>query len=518
MKPWSARQEVASDLREDQRKYVDGTGISPNGRRASTLNKIVRPGEEKLCENLKEAIRKSGLKDGMTVSFHHHFRGGDYILNNVVAELAELGFENLTVAASSFSTVHAPIIEHIEAGVVKQIHTSGLRGELAEAVSSGIMNEPVVFRSHGGRARAIESGDLHIDVAFLGVSSADSYGNANGIKGDTICGSLGYALVDAEFADQVVLITDNMVDYPNMPASITQQQVDFIVPVEQIGDPNKISTGATRFTKNPKDLLIAKKAAELIKSSEYFKDGFSFQTGSGGAALAVTRFLKAHMEKENIKAKFALGGITGPMVELHEEGFIEHLFDVQCFDLAAAQSIGRNMNHHEITASQYANLHTKGCVTNKLDVVILSALEIDKEFNVNVMTASDGVIMGASGGHSDTAASAKMTIVVAPLMRGRIPTVVGQVQTVITPGSCVDVLVTDRGVAVNPDRKDLVSSFENAGIDIIPIETLIETAEKIVGKPAEIPYTDKVVGVIEYRDGTWMDVIYGVDRKRHSNS
>jgi len=518
MKPWSVRQEVASGLRKDQKKYVDGKGIAPEGRKNASLNKMVRPGEEKLRDSIKDAILKSGLKDGMTVSFHHHFRGGDYILNNVISEIAEMGIKNLTVAASSLSTVHEPIIKHINSGVIKHLHTSGLRGKLAEAISSGVMEEPVVIRSHGGRARAIESGDVKIDVAFLGVSSADAYGNANGMKGDAICGSLGYAMVDAAYADHVVLITDNLVEYPNMPASITQQQVDHIVKVEQIGDPNKISTGATRFTKNPKDLLIARRAADVINSSEYFRDGFSFQTGSGGAALAVTRFLKTHMENADIKASFALGGITEPMVKLHEEGFIKHLFDVQCFDLAAAKSIGRNQNHHEITASQYANLHSKGCVTNKLDIVILSALEIDADFNVNVMTASDGVLMGASGGHSDTAASAKMTVVVAPLLRGRIPTVVDQVQTVITPGSSVDVLVTDRGIAVNPLRKDLIECFENADIDIILISELVEIAKNIVGSPAEIPYTDKVVGIVEYRDGTWMDVIYGVDRMRHSNS
>lgn len=512
MKPWSHRQETAAKLHIEGKAFEGGAGVNPSGRKASVLNKAVRPGDEKLCATIEDAIKRSGLKDGMTISFHHHFRGGDYILNNVVEEIARLGFKNLTLAASSLSAVHSPLIKHIESGVITKIHTSGLRGELAEAISAGILEEPVVIRSHGGRARAIESGDVHVDVAFLGASSADAYGNANGMFGDTVCGSLGYAQVDAEYADQVVIITDHLADYPNMPASITQQQVDFVVRVEQIGDPNKISTGATRFTKNPKDLLIAKKAAEVIQASEYFKNGFSFQTGSGGAALAVSRFLKEYMDSQDIRARFALGGITEPMVALHEAGYIEHLFDVQCFDRAAAQSIGRNKNHHEITASQYANPHTKGSVTNKLDIVILSALEIDADFNVNVMTASDGVLMGASGGHSDTAACAKMTVIVAPLLRGRIPTLVDQVQTVITPGTSVDVLVTDRGIAVHPNRKDLQETFKEAGIETVSIESLVQKAKDIVGEPAEIPYTDKVVGVVEYRDGTWMDVIYGVKR------
>ena len=62
---------------------------------------------------LEEAIRRSGLQDGMTISFHHHFRGGDKVVNLVVAKLAEMGFKNLHLAASSLSDVHDPLIEYI---------------------------------------------------------------------------------------------------------------------------------------------------------------------------------------------------------------------------------------------------------------------------------------------------------------------------------------------------------------------------------------------------------------------
>ena len=113
---------------------------------------------------LEEAIRRSGLRDGMTISFHHHFRGGDKVVNMVVAKLAEMGFKDLHLAASSLSDVHAPLIEHIKNGVITKISTSGLRGELANEISHGLMKEPVVFRSHGGRGSAIASGELHIDV------------------------------------------------------------------------------------------------------------------------------------------------------------------------------------------------------------------------------------------------------------------------------------------------------------------------------------------------------------------
>ena len=140
--------------------------------------------QNKVVPSLEEAIRRTGLRDGMTISFHHHFRNGDHIINMVVDKLAEMGYHNLTLAASSLAAVHAPLIKHIKNGVITHIETSGLRGELAEEISRGLMDCPVVFRSHGGRASAIRSGELHIDVAFLGAPSCDPYGNANGYSRD----------------------------------------------------------------------------------------------------------------------------------------------------------------------------------------------------------------------------------------------------------------------------------------------------------------------------------------------
>lgn len=490
-----------------KRTFESEFSIKPTGQKSSPSLKAVTPTTQKLTETIEDAIRQSGLKSGMTISFHHHFRSGDYILNDVMEIISAMGFKNLKLASSSLAAIHTPLIKHIQSGVIGEIHTSGLRGALATEISAGLMDTPVVIRSHGGRARAIESGDLKIDLAFLGVPSTDNYGNANGQRGNAICGSLGYAKVDAEHAEHVILITDYLADYPNTPASINQKYVDQVVVVERIGDSEKIASGATRFTKNPKELLIAKNASEIIINSPYFRDGFSFQTGSGGSSLAVTRFLKEAMIKQGIKASFALGGITKPMVELHEEGLIDHLFDVQSFDLEAAISLAENPNHHEIDASLYANPHNKGCMTNRLNVVILSALEIDTNFNVNVITGSDGKFMGASGGHCDTAACADLTLIVAPLIRGRIPSVVQAVDTIITPGTSVDVLVTERGIAINPLRADLLKRFEKSPLNIVTIETLEEMASAIVGPKKSIKHTDKIVGVVEYRDGTIIDTI-----------
>ncbi|MDO4572559.1 MAG: citrate lyase subunit alpha, partial [Clostridia bacterium] len=284
---------------------------------------------DKLVPSLEEAIRQAGLRDGMTISFHHHFRAGDYIVNMVLDTIASMGFKDLRVAASSLTDCHAPLIGHIQSGVIRSIETSGCRGALAEAVSRGLMEEPMVFRTHGGRAAAVESGALPIDLAFLGAPSCDAFGNANGYSrgaaGKSVCGSLGYALPDAQHADKVIVITDNLVPYPNTPFAISQRFVDYVVVVDSIGDPEKIMSGATRFTKNPRDLLIAEQAAAVIAQSGYCYDGFSLQTGSGGAALAVTRFLGDYMKENGLKASFALGGITAAMVQLHEAGLIERL-------------------------------------------------------------------------------------------------------------------------------------------------------------------------------------------------
>lgn len=344
-------------------------------------------------------------------------------------------------------------------------------------------------------------------MAFLGAPACDEYGNANGFSGPSACGSLGYALVDANYAEEVVLITDNLVKYPCLPASINQTQVDYVVQVESIGDPKGIVSGAIRSTTNPKDILIAENAVKAILASGYFKDGFSYQTGAAGASLAVTALLREKMIEQNIKGSFGLGGITAQLVQLLEEGLLEGLFDTQCFDLVAAESLGKNPKHFEIDAAFYANPHNSGCAVNKLDIVILGALEIDTDFNVNVISGSDGVISQASGGHSDTAAGANVSIVLAPLIRSRIPIIVDRVTTVVTPGETVDVVVTDYGIAVNPLRQDLIDRFKKSNIKVYNINELQKIAENITGKPETIEFDDRIVGVVQYRDGTVIDVI-----------
>jgi citrate lyase subunit alpha/citrate CoA-transferase len=475
--------------------------------KAGVRIKSAVPGESKVLSSIREAIKKCGLQSGMTVSFHHHLRNGDYVLNMVMDEIANMGFKDIKVAASSIFPVHAPLVEHIKNGVVTGIYTNYMSGPVADAVSMGLLKYPAIMHTHGGRARAIEAGELHIDVAFIASPTCDTYGNINGVYGKSACGSLGYAIPDAMFASKVVAITDNLVDYPACPIEISQEYVDYIVQVDSIGDPKGIVSGTTRITKDPVGLKIAKMASKVIEASGLLKDGFSFQTGAGGTSLAVAYYLKEIMKKKNIKGSFAAGGITGYIVEMFEEGLFKALFDVQCFDLKAVESYRDNKAHQGMSASMYGNPHNKGAVVNNLDVMILGATEIDTNFNVNVTTGSNGFIMGGSGGHSDTAAGAKLAIVVTQLVKGRLPIVVDSVTTATTPGETIDVLVTERGIAVNPKRQDIIEKLKATNLPLVTIEELKNIAEEMTGVPEKIEFDDKVVAVVEYRDGTVIDVV-----------
>jgi len=501
---------IGREIPESLGTLYSGHMQNPSGRAKGHIIKLSRPHEDKVLPSIKEAIKQGGLKDGMTISFHHHLREGDHVINMVLAAIDELGIKDLKLAPSSLNKCHDFLIDYIKKGVITSIETSGLRGKLGEEISRGLLEKPVIIRSHGGRPRAIESGELHIDVAFIGAPCADDMGNLNGVDGPSAFGSIGYAMVDARFADTVVGITDNLRKYPIEPISIPSTLVDYIVCVDSIGDPEGIVSGATRLTRSPREILIAEMASKVILNSGLFEDGFSMQMGSGGAALAVIRHLKDAMKQKNIKASFGVGGISGPYAKMLEEGLVEKLLDVQCFDLQAVESLRNNKNHIEMDASYYANAYNKDCVVNNLDIVILSALEIDTNFNVNVMTGSDGTIMGASGGHSDAAYGAKLTIVTTPLARGRLPIVVDKVKTVITPGGSIDVVVTERGIAVNPKNKDLEQKLKDAKLPIYSIEELKQKAEKITGKPDPVESGDRIVGIVEYRDGSIIDVIRNV--------
>ena len=466
----------------------------------------------KVVASLREAISLCGLKSGMSISFHHHLRNGDYTLNRVMDEIAALGIRDLTLNASSLFDAHAPLREHIKNRVVRKINTDYMSAGLGRAISEGLMDEPVEFRTHGGRPRDIALGITPIDVAFIAAPTSDPAGNCSGKYGPSACGSLGYAFPDAMYAKKVVVITDNLVPYPLTDASIPEIYVDYVVPVDAIGDPRGIVSGTTKITRDPVGLVMAETAARVIRHSGLLKDGFSFQTGAGGATLAAAKFLKEIMLREKIRGSFASGGVTGYLVDMLNEGCFTSLMDVQCFDLKAVESIRTNPAHHEISAMQYASPAAKSAVVDHLDVVLLGATEIDTDFNVNVHTDSAGCIMGGSGGHSDTAAGAKLSMIIAPLFRARLPIITGRVRCISTPGRDVDVVVTQRGVAVNPAKPDLALRLKDAGLPIVDIHELKQIAERITGVPAVPPEGGRPVARVLSRDGEPLDVIRQLTR------
>ncbi len=487
------------------KNYMDGKYVKKDSPRTRAC---VKPQESKICETIREACEKCGAHDGMTFSFHTELRDGDYVASMVAKVLVEeMGLKDITVAATSLGSAQDVIADYIEEGKIIGVQTSGVRGRIGEVISAGKLSSPAIIRSHGGRPRAVEAGEVHIDIAFLAAASSDCCGNASGIGGKNNFGSFGFGTHDSHYADHTVIITDTLVDFPNLPSSVSSIDVDCVCVVDDIGDAKKISTKEARVTDNPRELMMAENVAKVIAATPYFKDGFSFQTGVGGPSLAVNRFLEEHMVEKNIKMKFALGGTSSSVCKLQDKGLVEHILDTQDFDQGAIDHIFKNPNHHEISLSEYANAANKGAYVNKLDYVVLSALEIDTEFNVNVITGSDGVLRGAPGGHPDTAAGSKCCIIVTPLTRGRMATVCDHVVTVTTPGDCVDVLVTDYGIAVNPLRQDLIKCLDEAGIPHKTIEELKEKAYSLVGTPDDLEWEDKVVAIVEARDGTILDVV-----------
>ncbi|MDD3179226.1 MAG: citrate lyase subunit alpha [Opitutaceae bacterium] len=491
--------------------YKDPWSLQPHCKRGTRDIKRIDHNAKKLVGNLRDGIIASGLKDGMTISTHHALRNGDHLLNQLVKEIDALGIRDIKIASSSVHAIHSEIIPYIRKGVITGLEC-GVNGMIGELISKGELDCPVVVRSHGGRARSLITGEVLVDVAFLAAPYCDEYGNFNGFYGPSACGSLGYAIPDSIHARKVVAVTDNLVPYPAVPVGIPQSVVDFVVTVKSLGDPKKIVSTSTRITTDPIGLQTAKYAAMVIEASGLMKDGFSFQTGTGGISLAVADHVRNMMRKGKIKGSFGCGGITGYFVDMLQEGLFRALFDVQCFDLKAVESIGRNQNHQEMSASMYASPFNAGAVVNRLDCVILSATEVDVDFNVNVNTESTGYLLHNTGGHSDCAAGAKLSIIVAPAIRGRLPIIRDRVTTVTTPGETIGVIVTERGIAVNDKFPELKEELIKRRAPVKDIRQLRDEIYAITGAPRPLEFEDKVVGLVEYRDGSIIDAIRQVKK------
>ena len=464
----------------------------------------------KLIASLKEALTLAGIRDGMTISFHHHLRNGDYIINETCRIIEEMGIRDITLHSSGVLQGCTPIIEQIKSGTITCIDTTGIGENIGRALNEGIMQNPAKLRTHGGFPAAVMDGDVHIDIAVLAASAADCMGNMNGLFGKAAFGSAGYAYLGARYADKVIVVTDNLMPYPLYPYSIDETYVDYVVEVDEIGDPAGIASGIVRLTKDPKQLIIAKNAADVIKYSGYLKEGMSFQTGAGGPSLAVTKFLKDEMINAGVKGSFILGGISAYSVDLLNDGLFETIVDTQCFDTVAIEDIKTNPKHVEISAVRYANPHVPSCVLDSLDVGILGGTEVDIDFNVNACVNSSGYIMGGSGGHGDIADSAKLAIIVVPLRRARLPVIVDKVLCKTTPGDVVDVVCTEIGIAVNPRRPELKERLIAGGMKVFEIEELKKIAEKDAGIPQKPKFGDRLVANVYHRTNYIIDQIYNV--------
>jgi citrate lyase subunit alpha/citrate CoA-transferase len=460
---------------------------------------------DKRVSSLKEALLKAGLCDGMTISTHHHFRNGD-LLANMVFDLAhEMGVKDLVWVPSASFPCHEHLIPYLEDGTIHHIEGS-MNGPLGKFTSEGRMKGVGILRSHGGRYQAIQDGDICIDLAIIGAGCADPFGNANGLYGPSATGLLGFALADSQYADKVIVVTDNMVPFPCIPWQIHGNFVDYTVEIDKLGDPEKIISGTTEITKSPDRLYLAELTARFCEAAGIIKDGFSFQSGAGGTSLAVGEYFKSIMKEKGIKARFARGGSNRYLVSMHEEGLVDYIIDGQTFDLEGVRSMAQNPNHVWSSPFTSYNYHGKGNFAGMVDVVILGATEIDVEFNANVVTHSDGYLLHGIGGWQNCLFS-KTVILPVPLFRDRIPVVVDRVTTLCGPGDLIDVVVTERGIAINPKRKDLISKLKNTDLPLVPITELKAMAERICGIPQKPEFDERIVAVIKWVDGTLLDSV-----------
>jgi citrate lyase subunit alpha/citrate CoA-transferase len=461
---------------------------------------------DKTVPDIKAALRAAGLKDGMTVSTHHHLRNGDNVANAVFDAAAELGVKDLMWFPSACFPCHAPVIDHMKNGVVHHIEGS-MNGPLGAYCSEGNMRGMGVLRSHGGRYRAVQDGDVHVDIAVIAGPTADPFGNANGLTGPAACGLIGFALADSEYADKVIVVTDNLIDFPCVPWQIQGNNVDIVTTMPAIGDASKIVSGTTQITKSPDRLRIAEMTARFVKEAGIMRDGFSFQAGAGGTALSFAIFLMEMMREEGVKARFVRGGSTQYLVQMLEEGLTDYILDGQTFDLDGVRSMRENPAHVNTSPFTSYNYHGKGNFASMLDCVVLGATEVDVNFNANVVTHSDGYLLHGIGGWQNCLFS-KCTILPIPAFRDRIPVLVDEVTTLVGPGELIDVIVTERGIAINPLREDLLAAVAGSDLPVRPIEEIKAEVDDLVGGAPEKPNLgEKVVAAIEWVDGTVIDSV-----------
>lgn len=485
----------------------------PHGRKARPLIRTCADypaNGNKLVASLQEALERAGLKDGMTISTHHHLRNGDALTNLLFDTIKSMGVKNLRWFPSASFPCHEHLMRYLEDGTLRHIEGS-MNGPLGRFASHGKMRGLGVLRSHGTRYQAVQDGEVHIDIAVLAAPTADAFGNANGVHGKSACGPLGFALVDSEYAERVIVVTDNLVPFPCVPWHIQGNHVDFVVAVDSLGDPAKIISGTTEITKSPDRLLIAEYIARFVEEAGLMQNGFSFQAGAGGTSLAFVNFLRARMKARGVKARFVRGGSTQTMVQLLEEGLTDYILDGQAFDQAGVLSLRDHPQHVNTSPFTSYNFHGKGNFASMLDVVVLGATEVDLDFNANVVTHSDGYLLHGLGGWQDCL-FAKCVILAVPSFRDRVPIIVERVTTLCGPGEMIDVVITERGIAINPRREDLRQALAQSSLPLRSLQEVQQEVYAICGVPAKPALNhEQPIAVVKWVDGTVLDTIFRVN-------
>ncbi len=500
---------------EKQIRFMGVNKFKPEGYKAkpSIRTCIDYPMDgNKVVKNLKEALKKAGLKDGMTISTHHHLRNGDALTNILFDTVKSMGVKNIRWFPTASFPVHSHLIKYLEDGTIHHIEGS-MNGPLGKFTTEGKMKGTGVLRSHGGRYQAIQDGEVHIDIAVIAAPTADPFGNATGDRGPSACGLIGFSLADSEYADNVIVVTDNLIPFPCVPWQIQGNNVDTVVKIDSLGDSSKIVSGTTQVTKSPDRLLIAEYVARFIDEAGILKDGFSLQAGAGGTNLAFLLFLKDRMKQKGVKARFMRGGSTQYLVQTLEEGLTDYILDGQTFDLEGVRSMRENPNHVNTSPFTSYNFHGKGNFASLVDVAVLGATEVDVNFNANVVTHSDGYLLHGIGGWQNCLYS-KCTILAIPSFRDRIPVILDEVTTLCAPGELVDVIITERGIAINPLRKDLLKAVKGSSLPIKTIQQLKDEVYEICGGAPAKPKLNKnkVVAVIKWVDGTVIDSVFQVEK------
>jgi citrate lyase subunit alpha/citrate CoA-transferase len=490
--------------------YQGVGAVMPTGRKHGAPIRSCRdyPADgDKRATSLQEAIAGSGLKNGGSVSTHHHFRNGDMVAAQVFRAAEALGLRDLVWLPSAVFPCHEELIPLIERGVIRRIEGS-LNGPLGDLASRGGLPEWAVLRSHGCRYRAIQDGDLHVDLAVVGAPSCDPFGNMTGASGPSACGVLGFAVADTQYADHVIALTDNLVPFPCAPWQIAGNDVDQVVVVDCIGDPSQIVSGTTQVTTSPERLRIAENIAQFALAVGIVRNGWSFQAGAGGVSLAFTLIARDLMRERGLRAQFVRGGSNRYLVEMLESGMADVLLDGQTFDLEGVRSARENRNHVMTSPFTSYNYHGKGHFASMIDLTALGATEVDLDFNANVVSHSDGRMMHGIGGWQD-ALFAKCTVLAVPTLRSRVPIVRRELTTFCGPSELIDVVVTERGVAVNPRRTDLIEAAHDAGFALSSLDAFLNYAENLAeGAPATSDRSGDVVGLITWVDGTILDTVH----------